>query len=175
MSCSVSPRLVPDLAIRFFAGKLDALLPEGDYRLAGGFDQPHLAALGFELAAYRFTRFRASKDRQPRLELPEGADGTRITLVAEAICRGRDLINRPANDLGPEALESAIREMAAQHGATAETIRGDALIAANLPLIHAVGRAALEAPRLVEFVWGDADAPKVTLVGKGVCFDTRRP
>ena len=156
----------------FLAGKLEAQLPEGDYRLAAGFDLPYLAALGFELASYRFTRFRKSKGGQPKLEVPVGVDGTRVALVAEAICLGRDLINRPANDLGPEALEQAIRDLAEIHGAACKTILGDALIAENFPMVHAVGRAAAEAPRLVEFVWGNPDAPKVTLVGKGVCFDT---
>ena len=104
--------------------------------------------------------------------MPQGVDGARIALISEAIRLGRDLVNRPANDLGPDALEQAIRDLAGRHGAACATIHGEALLAANFPMVHAVGRAAAEAPRLVEFVWGSPDAPKVTLVGKGVCFDT---
>jgi leucyl aminopeptidase len=157
---------------RFLAGKLVGLLPEGAYRLADGFDRPDLAALGFELAAYRFTRFRKAKGGQPMLEAPEGVDAARVALIAGSIALGRDLINRPANDLGPQALEDAVRNLADSHGATFSALRGDDLLAANFPMVHAVGRAAAEAPRLVEFTWGAPEAPKVTLVGKGVCFDT---
>lgn len=164
----------------FLPGKLAELLPAGDYRLADGFVRPDLAALAFQLGSYRFTRFRkagaqdAGKGQDAayaRLEVPPGVDAARIRLIAEAIDAGRDLINRPANDLGPEALEAAIRDLAGRHGAECRTVRDDALIAA-FPMVHAVGRAAAEAPRLVDLSWGAGDAPKVTLVGKGVCFDT---
>ena len=155
----------------FLAGKL-ATLPEGRYRLAEGFEDPFLAALGFELGAYRFTRFRAAKGVPPRLEPPEGVDVARVGLIADAIALGRDLINRPANDLGPDALEAAARALAERFGASVDVVTGDDLITRNFPMIHAVGRAAVEAPRLVDFSWGDEAAPKVTLVGKGVCFDT---
>ena len=152
---------------------LPSFLPDGTYALASGFDQPFLAALAFELGGHEFTRFRKPKEPRPvRLRVPDGVDGRRVALIAEAIALGRDLIDRPANDLGPDALEVAARELAEAHGATIATIRGDDLLARNLPMIHAVGRAAAEAPRLVDFTWGDPAAPKVTLVGKGVCFDT---
>ena len=156
----------------FLAGKLPGLLPEGIYSLADGFDDPYLAALAFELGAYRFMRFRDPGAPPPRLVAPAGVGAARIDLVAAAIVMGRDLINRPANDLGPEALEAAAVALAQKHAAEASVIRGDDLLARNFPMIHAVGRAAAEAPRLVDFTWGDADAPKVTLIGKGVCFDT---
>ena len=160
----------------FATGKLASLLPPGDYGLAGGFDDLALATLGFELGAYEFTRFRkksrTSNTRLVRLRVPAGVDGQRIALIAGAIAMGRDLINRPTNDLGPEALEAAAREIAEAHGARVSAIRGEELIRENFPMIHAVGRAAAEAPRLVDFTWGDAAAPKVTLVGKGVTFDT---
>ena len=84
----------------------------------------------------------------------------------------RDLINTPANDLGPAELEEAARELAAKHGASFRSIVGDDLLTQNFPLIHAVGRASPRAPRLIDITWGDASAPKITLVGKGVCFDT---
>ena len=160
----------------FATGKLAALLPPGAYALASGFDDPLLATLAFELGGYAFTRFRkpsrAADTGAVRLRVPAGVDGRRIAMIAEAIAMGRDLINRPANDLGPDALEAAAREIAERHGAHATTIAGDDLLAKSFPMIHAVGRAAAEAPRLVDIVWGDPAAPKVTLVGKGVCFDT---
>ena len=162
----------------FASGRLAPQLPPGDYRLAGGFDDLALATLAFELGAYKFTRFRKDNDqkatdkRAARLRVPAGVDGRHIAMIADAIAMGRDLINRPTNDLGPEALEAAARELAEAHGADVGAIRGDDLIAQNFPMIHAVGRAAAEAPRLVDVTWGDPAAPKVTLVGKGVCFDT---
>ena len=155
----------------YLAGRLATMLPAGRYRLAEGFADPRLAAIAFERGLYRFTRFRKASSPQPMLDAPaDHAD--EVALVAGAIAIGRDLINRPANDLGPDALESVVYEIAEAHGASCTAIRGDDLLARNLPMIHAVGRAAAEAPRLVEFSWGDPAAPKVTLVGKGVCFDT---
>ena len=157
----------------FATGKLASLLPPGDYALAGGFDDLTLATLAFELGAYKFTRFRKASDTGPvRLLVPAGVDGRRVALIAGAIAMGRDLINRPSNDLGPEALEAAARELAESHRAQFGVIRGDDLLRENFPMIHAVGRAAAEAPRLVNFTWGDPAAPKITLVGKGVTFDT---
>ena len=102
---------------------------------------------------------------------PDGVDGARVDLISEAVAFGRDLINRPANDLGPDALETAARAVADRHGGRVVVTAGDDL-AAEFPMIHAVGRAAAEGPRLFDMVWGDEAAPKVTLVGKGVCFDT---
>ena len=155
----------------YLAGKMATMLPAGTYRFADGFADPRLSAIGFERGLYRYTRFRKASAPQPRLEhLAEDAD--EIALVAGAIAIGRDLINCPTNALGPDALEAAVRETAEAHGAVCTAIRGDDLLVRNLAMIHAVGRAATEAPRLVEFSWGDAAAPKVTLVGKGVCFDT---
>ena len=165
----------------FLVGKLAHVLPSGDYRLAGGFEDPALAALGFRLHGYRFDRFRKpsaastpDEDKEvtrAKLQAPAGVDDTRIDLIVGAVALGRDLINRPANDLTPDALEAEARQLAASHGARSEVTIGDDL-AARFPMIHAVGRAAAEAPRLFDMVWGDEGAPKVTLVGKGVCFDT---
>jgi leucyl aminopeptidase len=153
-------------------GKLATLLPPGLYRFA---NEPHdaaLAALSWLLSAYRFGRYKADASEQARLCAPEGVDIARIERIAKAVALGRDLINTPANDLGPAALEAAALGVAAQFEAASSVIRGDHLLEAKLPLIHAVGRAAAEAPRLVDFLWGDAAHPKVTLVGKGVCFDS---
>ena len=156
----------------FAAGKLATTLPEGVYRFANAPHEPELAALGFLLALYRFERYRAAAAPLPRLLAPEGVDSARVERIADAVDFGRDLINTPANDLGPAALEQAAARLAGEFGARFEAIRGSALIDRKLPLVHAVGQAASEEPRLVDIVWGRAAAPKVTLVGKGVAFDT---
>ena len=154
------------------AGKLAGVLPVATYRLANAPGDASLAALAFLLGLYRYSRYREAGRAQPRLVAPAGVDAARLESIAGAIAFGRDLVNTPANDLGPDALESEALKLAQSFGARAEIIRGDDLIARGLPLIHAVGRAAAQPPRLVDFVWGRADAPKVTLVGKGVTFDT---
>lgn len=156
----------------FLPGRLATSLPKGLYRFANAPHDPSLATLAFLLSRYRFERYKSTEDDRPELCPPEGVDFDRLERIARAVTLGRDLVNTPANDLGPEALEAAGLKLAAQFNAKASVIRGDDLLQANYPLIHAVGRAAGEAPRLVEFVWGAGDAPKVTLVGKGVCFDT---
>lgn len=156
----------------FLAGKLASALPAGLYRLGAGVAEPQQAALAFLLGAYGFMRYAAPKSERPRLCAPEGIDRARVERIAAAIAMGRDLVNTPANDMGPQALADAALELAARHGATTRVIVGDALLAENFPLIHAVGRAAAQPPRLVEFTHGPADAQRVTLVGKGVCFDS---
>ncbi|WP_036281001.1 M17 family metallopeptidase [Methylocystis sp. ATCC 49242] len=156
----------------FLAGKLAALLPRGLYRLGEGVADPQGAALAFLLASYSFSRYVAPKSEKPRLCAPEGIDRARVERIAQAVAFGRDLVNTPANDMGPEALAEAALGLAAKHGAQSRVIVGDALLAENFPLIHAVGRAAAQAPRLVEFTHGPEDGLKVTLVGKGVCFDS---
>ncbi|MFG1480727.1 leucyl aminopeptidase family protein [Xanthobacter sp. V4C-4] len=156
----------------FAFGALPGLLPPGTWRLEGTPGDLRLAALAFALGGYRFTRYRKAPPRAVRLVLPEGVDAAALTRQVEAVTLTRDLVNTPANDLGPAELEDAARALAARHGARFRSIVGDALLAENFPLIHAVGRAAARAPRLIEITAGDPDAPKVTLVGKGVCFDT---
>ena len=104
--------------------------------------------------------------------MPKGADAAHVERVSHAVFLTRDLINTPTNDMGPDALEEAVHRLARSHKAKVSVVRGDALIKQNFPMIHAVGRASAEAPRLIDMVWGDKDAPRVTLVGKGVCFDT---
>lgn len=156
----------------FFAGKLAGALPKGLYRFGPGVADPAQAALAFLLSAYAFRRYAAPKPEGPRLCAPEAVDRARIERIARAMAMARDLVNTPANDMGPEALAEAATALAARHGAVCRTIVGDALLAENFPLIHAVGRAAAQAPRLVDFVYGPADGYRVTLVGKGVCFDS---
>lgn len=156
----------------FFAGKLATALPAGVYRFGEGAEAPAQAALAFLLSSYSFTRYKAAKNEKARLCAPQGVDRAHIERIASAVALGRDLINTPTNDMGPEALAEAALALAAKYEAKTRVIVGDALLAENFPLIHAVGRAAAQAPRLVEFEHGPEDGLRVTLVGKGVCFDT---
>ena len=148
-------------------------LPEGTYALdgAGAADETRLA-LGWALGTYAFTRYKRRERGFARLEWPRGTDRARVEAVAQAIFLARDLINTPAEDMGPAELAGAAEAMAAQNGAKYRVIVGDALLAENYPMIHAVGRAGARPPRLADLTWGDPNAPKLTLVGKGVCFDT---
>ncbi len=156
----------------FLPGRLPALLPDGTYRFANAAHDQRLAALAFALGSYRFGRYRRIEDKAVKLELPDGVDGADLTRIADGVTLARDLINTPANDLGPAELEEAARTLGTKHGANIRSIVGDDLLAENFPLIHAVGRAAARAPRLIDFTWGNPNDPKITLVGKGVCFDT---
>jgi leucyl aminopeptidase len=156
----------------FRPGLLPGLLPPGVYRFANAPHDTRLAALAFALGSYRFSRYREADVPDVRLAPPEGIDVAAITRMAEAVHLARDLINTPANDLGPEELALAARALATRFGADFNCIVGDELARQNFPLIHAVGMASSRAPRLIDFTWGDPDHPKVTLVGKGVCFDT---
>jgi leucyl aminopeptidase len=156
----------------FLPGSLANQLPDGFYRFANDPSDARLAALAFALGTYRFTRYRKAEARQVKLDLPQSIDREELDRVVEAVALARDLINTPANDMGPAELEGAVRALAAQHGADIKVIVGDDLLAKNFPLIHAVGRASERAPRLIELKWGDALHPRVSLVGKGVCFDT---
>ena len=162
----------PAKADPFLAGKLAGLLPEGVWRFETAPRDARLAVLAFLLGSYRFTRYRASEPRKLRLVVPDGVDGVELSRIAEAVFFGRDLVNTPANDLGPADLEAAAKKLAERFGAQCSVVKGDDLLEKNFPLIHAVGRAADQAPRLIDLRWGDASHPKVTLVGKGVCFDT---
>jgi leucyl aminopeptidase len=156
----------------FLVGKLASDLPEGTYAFADDPPAgPRLAALGWLLESYRFDRYRAANGVSARLVSPPGVDRDEVLRVADAVSLVRDLVNTPAGDLGPDELEAAARDLAARHGARLQVIRGDEL-AKGFPLIHAVGAASPRRPRLIDFTWGPAEAPKVTVVGKGVCFDT---
>jgi leucyl aminopeptidase len=156
----------------FRPGQLPGLLPPGVYRFANAPHDARLAALAFALGSYRFSRYRKAEAGDVKLVLSNGLDGEELSRMAEAACLARDLINIPANDMGPEELSQAARSLADRFGATFSCIVGDDLLARNFPLIHAVGKASTRAPRLIDVTWGDVSHPKVTLVGKGVCFDT---
>ncbi|MCC6947463.1 MAG: leucyl aminopeptidase family protein [Bradyrhizobiaceae bacterium] len=156
----------------FLAGKLAGILPAGDWRFASPPPDPRLAALAFGLGQYRFTRYRKSEAKDVRLVLPDGVDGAELTRTIDAVFLVRDLVNTPSNDCGPADIEAAARAIAERFGASFRAVVGDDLLGENFSLVHAVGRASARAPRLIEFTWGDAKHPRVTLVGKGVCFDT---
>jgi leucyl aminopeptidase len=156
----------------FLPGRLSQQLPAGVYRFANDPHDTRLAALAFALGAYRFARYHKSEGRKIKLDLPQSLDREDLDRVVEAVTLARDLINTPANDMGPDELEAAARTLAAKQGASIKATIGDDLLRDNFPLIHAVGRAATRAPRLIDMNWGEAGHPRVTLVGKGVCFDT---
>ncbi|RTL92038.1 MAG: leucyl aminopeptidase family protein [Hyphomicrobiales bacterium] len=153
-------------------GALARALPEGDWHFASDLRQPDLSALALVLGGYVFTRYGKKPGKALRFALPEGADGAHVRRIADSVFLARDLVNTPTSDLGPAELEEAARKLAAAHAADISVIHGDDLLARNFPMIHAVGRASTGAPRLIDMTWGPSDAPKVTLVGKGVCFDT---
>jgi leucyl aminopeptidase len=156
----------------FLPGRLSQQLPDGVYRFANEPHDARLAALAFALGLYRFTRYLKAEARKIELDLPQSIDRDDVERIVEGVTLARDLINTPANDLGPVELEGAARTLAAGHGARVVSIVGDDLLSQNFPLIHAVGRAAAAAPRLIDLSWGERSDPPVTLVGKGVCFDT---
>jgi leucyl aminopeptidase len=150
---------------------LATALPEGAYRLEAG-AEPQQAALGWALGAYRFERYKTDTRPRPKLVWPERIDRAEVARLATAIHRVRDLVNTPAGDMGPSALASAVEEVGRAHGATVGVTVGEDLLKQGYRAIHAVGRAAADPPRLAELIWGDETKPKLTLVGKGVCFDS---
>ncbi len=151
---------------------MPGLLPPGVYRFANAPHDKRLAALAFALGSYRFNRYRKAESSDVRLVPPDGIDTAEIARIADAAMLARDLINTPSNDMGPEELALAAQELATRFDARFECIVGEDLTKRNFPLIHAVGMASPRAPRLIDLHWGDPAHPKVTLVGKGVCFDT---
>ncbi|MEL7254110.1 MAG: leucyl aminopeptidase family protein [Pseudomonadota bacterium] len=157
---------------RFHLAAMAKALPEGDYRLEGLAEEDcSTEALGWLLSGYGFSRYREQAGAKARLVAPDGVDAARLEAIAAGEYLTRDLINTPAFDMGPADLEAAASDLAKTHGAEMSVIQGDALLDENFPLIHTVGRAAEQAPRLMDMRWGN-EGPKLTLVGKGVCFDT---
>ncbi|MET0328590.1 MAG: leucyl aminopeptidase family protein [Luteimonas sp.] len=144
-------------------------LPEGEWRVAGTHEAAVLQ-LGWGLGGYRFTRYKKAARKPARLAV-DATDAESLAVIA-ATTRVRDLVNTPTEHMGPEQMEAVVRDIAAAHGATFDSIVGDALLERNFPAIHAVGRASHRAPRLLHLTWGDAAHPHVAIVGKGVCFDT---
>lgn len=159
---------------RFVFGAARAKLPAGTYAMANAPADPDAlseAGLAWLLAGYRFTRYAGSATDMAELRAPENCDVERLEQIAAGEALTRDLINTPANDMGPAELEAAARTLAQTHNAEVTVTEGDALLEGNFPMIHTVGRASTRAPRLIDMTWGKT-GPHVTLVGKGVCFDT---
>jgi leucyl aminopeptidase len=155
-------------------GLLPAVLPPACYHLADELAEPELAAVAWGLGAYRFRRYKsaAGEEPGPQLKTSRGVNHASVLALVDAVWLGRDLINAPASDMGPQELEEAARQLARTYGAQISSIVGDELRAMNLPLIHAVGRASTRAPRLIDLVWGRSGGRQITLVGKGIVFDT---
>lgn len=158
-------------------GQLPLTLPQGLYHFATAPSEPQLATLAWGLGAYRFRRYKnQSVDAPARLKVPKGVDYQAIVNQVGAVWKGRDLINTPASDLGPEELEAAAAALARAHSANLEVTVGDDLLANGFRMIHAVGRAHPRKPRLIDLRWqrpgSGGNAPTLTLVGKGITFDT---
>lgn len=155
-------------------GALPQALPMGAYRIEprAGMPDPARCALAWGLGAYRFERYKTPERERPRLVVPQGVDHGVLDAQVQSVYRVRDLINTPAGDMMPEHLTQAVSELAGLYQARVREIVGEALLDENYPLIHAVGRASAHAPRLIDLRWGPPHAPRLTLVGKGVCFDS---
>ncbi len=153
---------------------LPAALPPRHYHLESTFspDEATAACLGWTLATYSFDRYRTPTGRFATLAMPDGCDAAAVTRAQEAIFLVRDLINTPASDMGPAELAESAESLGHRFGARVTVLADEATLATSYPMIHAVGRASDRKPRLIDLRWGDESAPKVTLVGKGVCFDT---
>jgi leucyl aminopeptidase len=156
----------------FLVGRLPKELPEGTYNIANPPDDMATLALAWAMGSYQFSRYKTAARPPAQLVVADKKTRERATLIASAVALGRDLINTPANDMTPSNLAKAALDMARTFDAKAKVVLGEALLKQNFPLIHAVGRASAEAPRLVDITWGNPRHPKLTLVGKGVCFDT---
>ncbi len=155
----------------FLAANLARDLPPGAYRFEGALADARSSVIGFLLGTYRFDRYRKPDIRTVQIVLPDGVEPSDVFRIAEGVRLARDLVNTPSNDMGPEELEAAARELCGRHGGWFVSVVGEAL-ERDFPLIHAVGCSSPRAPRLIDFSWGEESHPRVTLVGKGVCFDT---
>jgi leucyl aminopeptidase len=158
----------------FALSALPLALPEGVYKLdeAGLALQPEAAAMSWELGGYRFDLYKPAKRAPATLALRQSPDAERGVAVATAMAATRDLVNTPAEHMGPAELAGAAKALAAQYGAKFSEVVGPALLKKGFPAIHAVGRASVRSPRLIELNWGNPKHPRLALVGKGVCFDT---
>ncbi|MBL4751568.1 MAG: leucyl aminopeptidase family protein [Amylibacter sp.] len=159
---------------RYWAATVAMKLPKGVYEFSSGLQKSELeqASLSWLLAQYAFDRYKVKSGALAKLKPSKHVDVKRLEILAAGEFLTRDLINVPASDMGPDALEVAFRKLGKDHAAKVSVIKGAALLKKNFPMIHAVGRASDQAPRLLDMTWGNVLHPKVTLVGKGVCFDT---
>jgi leucyl aminopeptidase len=156
----------------FLTGKLARTLPAGDWHIETAPLTANRLLLGYGLGAYSFDRYRSERPTEPKLLIPQDADAADIKRQLAGVYLARDLINTPANDMSPADIEAAVRRLAEHYKAEVTVTAGDELLEKNFPLIHAVGRASTVAPRLIEMRWGKKGHRKLTLVGKGVSFDT---
>ena len=159
---------------RFLMGAAASQLPNGTYEIVSGLSGKELenAHLAWVLSSYCFDRYKKKHIQSAKLKPSKDIDTKRILIEAEGDFITRDLVNTPTNDMGPDALEKAFCDLAQKHNAKTNIIKGEALLDQNFPMIHAVGRASDQQPRLLDMQWGGNNNPKITLVGKGVCFDT---
>ena len=165
----------PEVIDTWALGNLPSSLPAQKYYLADEWsaDMATKLLLGWRLGEYSFTRYKQQNSAQmAELVVPDGADTAYVASATAGAFLTRDLVNTPAGDMGPEHLEAAAQRLADAHTANLMVIRGDELLEQNYPMVHAVGRAYAQPPRLIDLTWGNPDAPRVTLVGKGVCFDS---
>lgn len=153
---------------------LPGMLPEGDYHIDANWDVSVMErmAIGWGLGAYQFTRYKDAGRAPARLAIDSACNAQAVKNQVQALYLVRDLINTPAEDMMPEDLSGAMIDLGREFGARIEQMVGDELLVNHYPLIHAVGRASAHAPRLIDLRWGDEHHPKLTLVGKGVCFDS---
>ncbi|MEG9883312.1 MAG: leucyl aminopeptidase family protein [Hyphomicrobiales bacterium] len=157
----------------FLPGRLASLAPEGVYYFANGRRSLRLAALSWLLDRYRFDLYKSRpRETTARLVIPDGVDGKAIIAEAKAVALARDLINTPSNEMGPHELATAAQVLAREFDAEIKVVHDHERLKHDFPMVHAVGRASTRAPRLIDLVWGVDDGPRVTLVAKGVCFDT---
>ena len=169
--CIGTPESQDQSALIF--GALPKKIPTGTYHFEGELDDPERAVLGWMLGAYDYDPYKTTtKNSVPKLRLPHGCDRQKMLNIAESVYLGRDLINAPANDMGPDEMEAAARKVAGDYKATIKIIKGAKLLKEDMRLIHAVGRASDREPRLIDISWGPKSATKITLVGKGIVFDT---
>lgn len=152
---------------------LSARMPEGDYEIADDGGQPfEQIAAAWADGAYRFERYKTTRTKPPRLKVPGGKEGERLSRQADAAAHLRDMVNTPAADMTPEGLQTEMAALANRFGAELRATVGEALLPAGYPMVHAVGRAAAVAPRFLELEWGKSSHPKIALVGKGITFDS---
>jgi len=170
---------ISDIKNFWSVGNLPMTLPEGQYIFhwdVSDFDLDHAEYIDFAMAwglgAYQFTRYKKPAKKIAQLVLPKNHHGSMIRNMVASICWVRDLINTPTDDMGPTELADAAMQLAKQYHAKIKQIVGEDLLKYNFPCIYTVGRASDDAPRLLDLRWGKKQHPKVTLVGKGVCFDT---
>ena len=163
---------ISDMKNLWCVGNLSVNVPDGVYQLDVPVETYQHFAIAWGLGAYQFTRYKKSNRKPAQLFLPQDVSPDYVNNIVESIYLVRDLINTPADDMGPSELAAAAKDLSTDYKAKFKVITGNDLLKYNYPSIHTVGRASDDAPRLIDMRWGKIKHPKITLVGKGVCFDT---